>query len=127
MQIWECLGGAGTATHPEHLSSPPLFSGVRVTRSLVLCVCFVDSCLSCCLFLLAIVLSVRLRFTYSDYSFGIFKLFLSFFYCRLRTVSCSRCCPGYSNGGSQPDCSYGMYIYFCSYIIRRNTLEVSLN
>ena len=29
-------------THPEHLSSPPVFSGVRVTRSLVLCVCFVD-------------------------------------------------------------------------------------
>ena len=28
---------------PEHLSSPPVFSGVRVTRSLVLCVCFVDS------------------------------------------------------------------------------------
>ena len=27
---------------PEHLSSPPVFSGVRVTRSLVLCVCFVD-------------------------------------------------------------------------------------
>jgi hypothetical protein len=29
-------------TLPEHLSSPPVFSGVRVTRSLVLCVCFVD-------------------------------------------------------------------------------------
>ena len=34
----------------EHLSSPPVFSGVRVTRSLVLYVCFV-------FFLLAIVLS----------------------------------------------------------------------
>jgi len=40
----------------EHLSSPIVFSGVRVTRSLVLCVCFVDRCLSflswslCCLF-----------------------------------------------------------------------------
>ena len=31
---------------PEHLSSPPVFSGVRVTRSLVLCVCFVHRCLS---------------------------------------------------------------------------------
>jgi hypothetical protein len=29
-------------TLPEHLSSPPVFSGVRVTRSLVLFVCFVD-------------------------------------------------------------------------------------
>ena len=37
-------------TLPEHLSSPPFFSGVCVTRSLVLCVCFVDNCLSCCPF-----------------------------------------------------------------------------
>jgi hypothetical protein len=29
-------------TLPEHLSSPPVFNGVHVTRSLVLCVCFVD-------------------------------------------------------------------------------------
>jgi hypothetical protein len=35
---------------PEHLSSPPDFSGVRVTRSLVLYVCFVDRCLSFCAF-----------------------------------------------------------------------------
>ena len=33
-------------TFPQHLSSPPVFSGVRVTRSLVLWVCFVDRCLS---------------------------------------------------------------------------------
>ena len=33
-------------TLPEHMSSPPVFSGVHVTRSLVLCVCFVDRCLS---------------------------------------------------------------------------------
>jgi hypothetical protein len=31
-------------------SSSPVFSGVRVTRSLVLCVCFVDHCLSFCTF-----------------------------------------------------------------------------
>ena len=37
-------------THPEHLSSPPDFSGVRVTRSLVLCVCFADRSLSICTF-----------------------------------------------------------------------------
>jgi hypothetical protein len=55
-------------------SSPPVFSGVRVTRSLVLYVCFVDNCLSFCPFHLAIVLSV-LRITDSDYSFGIYKLF----------------------------------------------------
>ena len=33
-------------TIPEHLSSLPVFSGVRITRSLVLCVCLVDRCLS---------------------------------------------------------------------------------
>jgi hypothetical protein len=47
--------GAQTATLPEHLSSPPVFSWIGVTRSLVLCACFVDRCLSfffwplCCL------------------------------------------------------------------------------
>ena len=55
---WELL------TLPEHRSSPPGFSGVRVTRSLVLCMCFVDLGLSfCTLFLLAIVLCVLLRYT----------------------------------------------------------------
>ena len=37
-------------TLPEHMSSPPVLSGVRVTRSLVLYVCFVDRCLSYCTF-----------------------------------------------------------------------------
>ena len=35
---------------PEHLCSAQVFSGVRVTRSLVLYVCFVDLCLSFCPF-----------------------------------------------------------------------------
>ena len=35
---------------PEHLSSPPVFSGVPVTRSLVLYACFEDRCLSFCSF-----------------------------------------------------------------------------
>jgi len=37
--------GAGTAYPSEHLSSPPDF---RVTRSLALCICFVDRCLFFC-------------------------------------------------------------------------------
>ena len=37
-------------TLSEHMSSPSVFSGVRVTRSLALHVCFVDRCLSLCLF-----------------------------------------------------------------------------
>ena len=51
----------------EHIG---YLSGVRVTQSLILCVCFVDRCLS----FFAIVLSVLLRFTAFDYPFGIFKL-----------------------------------------------------
>ena len=52
-------------TLPEHMSSPPVFSGVRVTRSLVLYVCFVDRCLSFCTFSFGH--CVLLRFTDSDY------------------------------------------------------------
>ena len=37
-------------TLPEYLSSSPVFSGVRVTRSLVLYVCVVDRCSSFCTF-----------------------------------------------------------------------------
>jgi hypothetical protein len=48
-------------TLPEHLSSSPFFCGVRVNATFVL-------------FLLAIVLSVLLRYTDSDCPFGIFKL-----------------------------------------------------
>ena len=75
-------------TLPENLSSSLVFSEVRVTRSLVLCVWFVDRCLffspfsfghcvvcPLVLFLLAIVLSVLLRFTDSNYPFGVFKHF----------------------------------------------------
>jgi hypothetical protein len=38
-------------TSPDHLHEfTSIFSGVRVTRSLVLCVCLVDRCLSFCTF-----------------------------------------------------------------------------
>ena len=67
-------------TLPEHPSSPPVFSGVRATRSLVLCVCFVDVVCPFVLFLLAIALSVLLRYTDSDHPFGIFKLFINQYY-----------------------------------------------
>ena len=52
--------GAGTAYPYGTPESTPDFSWVRVTRSLVLYVCFVD------LLVLAIVLSVLLRFANSD-------------------------------------------------------------
>ena len=47
---WVSLVEQELLTLPEHLSSPPDFSGVRVTRSLVLYVCFADRCLSFCTF-----------------------------------------------------------------------------
>ena len=56
--VWKKL-----LTLPEHMSSPTVFSGVRVTWSLVLCVCFADRCLSfCTFFFLVIVWSVLLRY-----------------------------------------------------------------
>ena len=71
-------------TIQEHLSSPLVFSGIPVTRSLVLCVGFMDRCLSLCIIsfghyvvcplLLAIMLCVLyfqslccLSFTFSHY------------------------------------------------------------
>ena len=53
-------------TLPEHLSSPLVFSGVRVTRPLVLYICLLVVECPFVLFLLAIVLSVLLRYTDSD-------------------------------------------------------------
>jgi hypothetical protein len=57
----------------EHLSSTPVLSGIRVSRSLVFCVVFVYRFLffSFVLFLLGIVSSVRLQFTDMDYPFVI--------------------------------------------------------
>ena len=72
----DVTSGAWTAYPSGAPKFTPGFSWVCVTRSLVLYVYFVDRCLSFCPFLLAIVLSVLLRFTDSDYPFGIFKLFL---------------------------------------------------
>jgi hypothetical protein len=46
--------GAGTAYPSKNMSSPPVFFGVHVNRSLVLCVWFVDLCP----FFLSIVLTV---------------------------------------------------------------------
>ena len=62
---------------PEHLSSPPILSVVRVTWSLIVfCVmfCRLLFVLSSFFFCHCIVL----RFTDSDYPFGIYKLILSF-------------------------------------------------
>ena len=64
--------GVGTAYPSEHLSSPTFVSWVRVVQSLVLCVVFCRKVfVFLSFFLFAIVLSVLLWITSSDYSFGI--------------------------------------------------------
>jgi hypothetical protein len=50
LTLWVPLVEQGLLTLPEHLSSPPVLSEISVTISLVLCVCFVDRCLSFCTF-----------------------------------------------------------------------------
>jgi hypothetical protein len=76
--IWDkyLLRRVSLLTLPETLSSIPVFSGVRVSRSLALCVCFIDRSLSFCTIVLAIVLSVFLRYTDSDCPFRVFRLFM---------------------------------------------------
>ena len=64
-------------TLPGHLSSTPVFSGVRVTRSLILCVCFVDRCLPFCAFSFGHCVVCSSSICRSDCYFGIFKLFLN--------------------------------------------------
>ena len=60
----------------KHMSSPPVFSGVRVTWSLVLYVCFVDRCLSFCTFSVGHCYVCSSIYGFWLPPFGIFKLFL---------------------------------------------------
>ena len=62
-------------TLPEHPRSSPVFSVVRVVRSLVFCIMFCRSLFVLLSFFVAIVLYVILRYTDSDDPFGIFKFF----------------------------------------------------
>ena len=57
-----------TCNHTATLPDLPVFSGVRVARSAFFCVVF------CRLLFMTIVLSILLRFTTSDYPFGILDL-----------------------------------------------------
>ena len=58
-------------TLPEHLSSSPVFSRVRVTRSLVLYVCLIYRSLFVLLYFFFWPLCCLLRYADSDYPFGI--------------------------------------------------------
>jgi hypothetical protein len=74
-------------TFLEHLSSPPVSSGIRVVQSLVLPVVICRSLFV----LLSIVLSALLRFTASDYPYGSSNLsfFLRFLCNVLWTIASS--------------------------------------
>jgi hypothetical protein len=69
------LVGKELLTLPEHLRSPPGFSGIRVTQSSVLYVCIVDRCLYFCHFSFGHCVVCSSSIYESDYPFGIFKLF----------------------------------------------------
>ena len=70
---------------PEHMSSPPVVIGDCVAQSLVFRIVFCRPLsVLFVLLLLVIELSVFIRFTASDYHFGIFKLLLSL-ECNLKT------------------------------------------
>ena len=73
--VYLFTSGAGTVYPSGAPEFTSVFSGVRVTRSLVLYVCFVDRCLFFCTFSFGhcVVCSTSID---SDYPFGIFKLFL---------------------------------------------------
>jgi hypothetical protein len=72
--------GAGTVYPSEHLSSPPVYSRLRVTRSLVLYVCFVDRCLFFCTFSFGHCVVCSSIYGFWLPPFGIFKLFFWLFY-----------------------------------------------
>ena len=61
-------------TLPEHLSLPPVFTRVRVARSLVFMCMFCRSFFICLSFFIWPGLSILLRFTASDYPFFFFYL-----------------------------------------------------
>ena len=67
-------------TLPEHLSAPPVLSAVRVTRSLVLYICFVDRPLYfffwplCCLFFFDIRILITPLVYSNSFGFQLFSL-----------------------------------------------------
>jgi len=67
------LVGQEMLTLPEHLSSHPVFSGIHVAQILVICGVFYRSLFV--LFVLAIVLSVLLKFTDSAYPYWYLETF----------------------------------------------------
>jgi hypothetical protein len=78
-------------TLPEHLSSPPVFSRVRVTQSLIVYACCVDQCLSFCTFSVGLYVVCSSSIYEFWLPFGILRLFLSKSYPRGFHVILSFC------------------------------------
>ena len=75
---WLITGFVTRLTRRWNPSSPLVFREVRVNRSLVVCICFVDRCLSFCSFSFDhCVVRPSLNYGIWDYLFGIFKFFLN--------------------------------------------------
>ena len=73
----------------EYLSSSPVFSGVRVTRSLVVCVCFVDRCLFFCVF--SVCLSSIYEFWLTLVSFNPSSCKFTILFKRYNAYACALC------------------------------------
>ena len=88
--MWVPLVEQELLTLPEHLSSPPVFSGVRVAQS---CRCFVDPCLSSIYSFwisLWVFLNIFFHYLAVDISviLGLFNLCVSYFYLALIYGTC---------------------------------------
>ena len=72
------ISGAGNAYPSGTSKFTPVLIGVRITRSLVLYVYFIDRCLSFCTFSFGHCVVFSSPIMDSHYPFGIFKLFFTY-------------------------------------------------
>ena len=114
-------------TLPEHLSCSPVFSGVRVARSLVFNVVFVDPCLSLCPFLYwplycLSVFELRLLDTSLAYLILFYLSQLLIFNTFLPLTVTYIYEPLYSRCNSR-QLSFSMFLSFCKYWLFRGILQ----
>jgi hypothetical protein len=90
-------------TLSKHLSSPPVFSGVRVSQSLVLYECFIDCCLSFC----------TLSFGHCVFcSSSIYGFWLPLWYLQTLLVIWSPC----------SICRFTYHVYHCFAVLKKKTI-----
>ena len=129
---FSCFGNATLFSRTSKTLNPLVFSGVRVTRTLVLYVCFVDRCLSFCPFSFGNCVVCSFQIYDSDCPFGIFKLFMKYLLvvrCRRWTVARGTCRPfplSSIHNGNQGPSYYTCKIYFLCKFINLFTLCIKL-